>query len=747
MNGKQREKDTWVIASPQDCGGAPTEPYNRAGEETPAVTASTEHPMRIRALSFSYCPPSISIFLCALGPAAAEDAVLLDDGSSQRGQVIELGGNKIELGVQGGTRKIWKREIQKVTFDESRHSSTVETTDVVVKQGGHRMRGKVDLLDNGQKVQVTFPGGARAVLHRKDVIRIIRGGETVQEDASVYTVELAESVEKALESLEGPGSPSEKLLAAAGIFAIDRVRRDLARAEPGSPREKSLRRLDRLYRLKQVVPDAIEDAEGRVYEIFTDGSAKEKCDLFLLVFPRHVDESVPLASFLAKDPDEDAVVRAWSIDFLRRMQRNRELVEIYGASTGAEQLAAAIALARNRVFYGMPTLIEALELDSVDMRKLAARQIRDVAEQDFGYRADGAPLARKEAVARIRGWWQENEEAFREMAENVLRKNTADTPERKAALQLWREAAIALEDKQDLKGCEEFLRKATLMDPTFTQAHVRLASLLYGELGRPAEALRLLEDLKARRTADLTSEERQWIYLHLANAARLEGDHEKASSAYAQCRLIAPDNVDAIIGAADIDYFQATGKEGLQPEVRQQYLKAALASYTAAAEVLERTGGNLSTLRFEDIPDSVQPAFDRRDYNRSVVELRRSLRVRRYEALFKSAKTRSLLGDAREAMLILRRAAVDLGLEPTDRSKKLEAEVRCFLGLLYEGAGENLLALKEYRKVIRDIDPSNEACKKAVDRLKRTAGVADVPESETPPRSGDSPRKPGSRKE
>ena len=703
--------------------------------------------MRIRALSFSFCPPSLLVSICALAPVVAEDVVLLEDGSTHRGQVVELGGNKIELAVQGGTRKIWKKEIRKVTFDETRRSSTVESTDVVVKQGGHRLRGKVDLLDNGQKVQVTFPGGARAVLPRKDVIRIIRGGETVEEGASVYTAELSESIEKTLESLEGPRSASEKLLAAAGIFAIDPVRKELAAAEPGSPREKSLRRLDRLYRLKQIVPDAVEDAEGRVYEIFTDGSAKEKCDLFLLVFPRHVEESVPLASFLARDPDEDPVVRAWSIDFLRRMQRNRELVEIYGASTGPEQLAAAIALARNRIFYGMPTLIEALELDSVDMRKLAARQIRDVAEQDFGYRADGAPLARKEAVARIRAWWQESEEAFREMAENVLRKNTADTPERKAALQLWREAAIALEEKQDLKTCEEFLRKATLMDPTFTQAHVRLASLLYGELRRPAEALRLLEDLKARRTADLTVEERQWIYLHLANAARLEGDHEKAASAYAQCRLIAPENVDAIMGAADIDYLHATGKDGVQPEARQQYLKAALASYEAAAEVLQRKGGDLSTLRFEDIPQGAEPPFDRREYNRSVVELRRALRIRRYEALLQAAKARSLLGDAREAMLILRRAAADLGLEPTDRSKKLEAEVRSFLGLLYEGAGENLLALKEYRKVIRDIDPANEACKKAVDRLRRTAGVVEAPDSGTPQRSGDSPRKQGSRKE
>ena len=213
-----------------------------------------------------------------------------------------------------------------------------------------------------------------------------------------------------------------------------------------------------------------------------------------------------------------------------------------------------------------------------------------------------------------------------------------------------------------------------------------------------------------------------------------------------RCRLIAPDNVDAILGAADIDYLHATGKDELEPGGRQQYLKAALASYEAAAEVLERTGGGLSTLRFEDIPDGVQPPYDRREYNRSVVELRRSLRIRRFEALLQAAKTRSLLGDAREAMLILRRAASELGLEPTDRSKKLEAEVRSFLGLLYEGAGENLLALREYRKVIRDIDPNHEACKKAVDRLKRTAGVAEAPDSGASRGSGESPRKPASRK-
>jgi hypothetical protein len=679
--------------------------------------------------------------------ASAQDVVVLEDGSTHRGEVVELGGNKIELSVQGGTRKIWKGEIEKVTFDAARRRSSVETTDVVIKQGGHRMRGKVDLLDGGQKVAVTFSGGARAVLPRKDVIRIIRGGETVTEDSSVYTVELAESIEKAFEDLDEaePGSAPEKLLASAGIFAIDRVRAELPRASPGSPREKALRRLDRLYRLKEVVPDAIEDAEGRVYEILADAGAKEKCDLLLLLFPRHVEESVPLASFLAKDPDEDPIVRAWAVDFLRRMQRNRDLVEIYGASTGAVQLATAIALAKNRIFYGMPTLVEALELESPDMRKLALRQIQDIAGNDFGYRADGAPQARKEAVARIRAWWQENEDSFREMAENVLRKNTANTPERKAAIQLWKEAAVVLDQKQDLAACEELLRKSTLMDPTFTQAHVRLASLLYGELRRPAEALRLLEDLKARRTTDLTNDERQWIYLHLANAARLEGDLERAASAYAQCRIIAPENVEAIIGAGDIDYGQATVKEGLDPQTRQQYLKAALASYEAAASILERKGGDLSTLRFEDIPENAQPSFDRREYNRTVVELRKNLRIRRYQALLQAAKTRSLLGDRKEALLILRRAAADLALDPTDASKKLEAEIRSFLGLLYEGAAENLLALREYRKVIRDLDPNNEACRKAVERLKKNVNDSEPQESGAAARTGGSPRKAGSR--
>jgi len=402
------------------------------------------------------------------------------------------------------------------------------------------------------------------------------------------------------------------------------------------------------------------------------------------------------------------------------MQKNWQLLDVYRRSTGQVQLAAAIALGKNRILLGIPTLIEALDFDSIEIREVAGKQLRDLTGQDFIFRADGAPQARKEAIQKWQAWWQGNAERLTLIAESTLRSDKKDTPERKAAMELWRHAGASI-DSNDMKGAEQLLRQSMQMDPGFYQAQVTLAVLLYTGLEKPEEAVKLLEDARTRLASQLVPEERQWIHLHLAHALRITGEIDRAAASYEQTRLLAPDNVQAWLGLAELKLVQAMNGQAGKPEDRQKLLQSALEAAKTADSLLEKLEAGLTALRFEEIPAGVELPFDRREYNRSVMDLRKRFRGKQQQLHFTAAKAKCLLGDKKEGILDLRRAIDDLAVDAPKDSKKLEADMRTFLGTLYEEMGQPLLALKEYRKVLKDVDPQHEESKRGIERLKRHA--------------------------
>jgi hypothetical protein len=181
------------------------------------------------------------------------------------------------------------------------------------------------------------------VYARKDIARIIRKGDSIQADSSVFTVELSAAMDLAFDKLRSaPDADMEAYLKRCGILAIDRVRAALASLPQDSPARPALSRIDHVYRLKETVAAEIEDAEPKVYDILSSGTTEQRCDLLLFIFPRFVEESVPLAEFLALDTNMEPTIRSWSVDFLRRLQKNRELLRVYKLSSGQGQLAAAV---------------------------------------------------------------------------------------------------------------------------------------------------------------------------------------------------------------------------------------------------------------------------------------------------------------------------------------------------------------------------------------------------------------------
>src|SRR4030095_5093413 len=156
-----------------------------------------------RHVAFVFACTQLSLLA---GAAKGEDVVKLRDGSTRTGEVMEIGGNSIDLAVKGGASRILKRDIESVVFDEKRALTLEEASDGIVRQGGHIVRGKVELIDGGTKVQGTLPHG-KATYDRKDVVRILRSGELTERGSTVYTAELGKNVSESIAKL---GSAKEK---------------------------------------------------------------------------------------------------------------------------------------------------------------------------------------------------------------------------------------------------------------------------------------------------------------------------------------------------------------------------------------------------------------------------------------------------------------------------------------------------------------------------------------------------------
>jgi tetratricopeptide (TPR) repeat protein len=402
------------------------------------------------------------------------------------------------------------------------------------------------------------------------------------------------------------------------------------------------------------------------------------------------------------------------------MEKNRELLEIYRRSTGQGQVAAAVAMGKNGILIGVPALIDVLELESAPLREMAYKFLREMTGQAIPFRADGAPAPRREAVERWREWWQANEAAIVKKTEAMLRERTVDSPEREKALKLWKEASAPLAAGK-LANAENLLRQAAATDGTFFPAQLNLAVALYSQPGKTAEAIRLLEDLKSRQIGGVSFQDQGWIYLYLGHARRHSGELARAYEAYQQCLSRQPSNLQALVDAGEVAHELGAQGKDLRPEERKDWLRKAARCYRDALQLIEKAGDQLVALRAEDMPAAEALPFDRRAHNRSVLDVRRRMRQRRVELQFSLAKIEAMSGEKQAAMLTLNGAIGNAAQEEGEPWRKLQGQMRTYLGLLYEEAGEPLAALRQFRQVLQDLDPEQEDCKRGVERLRRKA--------------------------
>ena len=663
----------------------------------------------------------------------ADDVVVLKDQTQLNGKLRDAGGVWVELITPSGGRKLLKREIERVEFDKTRRAATVVDRDFVVRKDQHKIYGAVELLLGGEQVRVTLPSGSRVTLPRKDVLRIVRKGDTFGQEEGVYTVEFAEKLEATFAQLatesEGERQSAERQLVAFGVLAIEEVNERLEKATTDSMRE-SLSRVVRSYRLREAVAPIIEANARGLYEILEASSSsvgaemsEAKKNLLLFVFPKYTAEAVPLAGFLALDTRQEGSVRAWCIEFLRRLQENRELVGIYKRSVGQVQLAAAIALGKNQILIGVPTLFEALGMEDLTIRELAATSLREITGRQFRFRSGGAPAARREAIQLWEAWWEKNQERFVLAAEKLLRADGGDTEERVVARKFWKEASVLIAENRPQEALL-LLRRSVETDPNFFSGQLSLAVLLYARLEQPREALVVLEGLVNRQVPGVSYVDQGWGFLHLGHARRLAGDLDGALQAYAGCTTRQPKNAHALLAAAETELRIADHGEGLTPDERRSRLQKIREDLRAGLGLLEETGSRLIPLSADDLPLAEALPFDRREHNRAVFDVRRSYRMDRAMAAFTLAKVESRMGKGAEASRDLANMLREVALEEGEEWRQLELQMRTFLGILYEGSNRPSLALREFRTVLQNLDPKDVICQRGIRRLRSRSRAA-----------------------
>lgn len=654
------------------------------------------------------------------------DTVELKDGTFLRGKIVEPGGNVVNLELMAGSRPILKKEILRVTFARERRAAEKPSEDMVVLPSGKKLYGTVKNLEGG-KIEIKLSNRTTLTFDRREVKVVLRD-EIYASPTRYYSQELEESINKALEDLatddEEGRQRATSFLTDCGIFAIERVEKARGEfTEKSSPVAAALAQVSRNYRLGELVTDEMQEVAPEIYEILTTGTVEKKQSLLKALLPAFADQAVDLVVYLVKEPWEDPNIRSFCLEFLRRMQKNRAILKLYNESDLLKdqqlKLVTAVALVRNRVFVALPTLIEGLTLQSEELRLLAAKTLRESTEQDLGFRASGAPAARAAAVAQWRRWWSENRTDLEAVSRAILQRGGAETPERGVATELWRRAHEVWKQK-NVELAEQLLREALSTDPMFVKAGISLAVILYTERNKLSEASQVLQDLVQRMLPVASASDKSWICLELGHVRRLQRRYEQALQAYNECIAVTPKRIPAILGAAECSWLLATHGEALTGSDRRDHLEAALEALQSARKLLEANMRDLLALRTSDLPILESLPFEPRAYNRTVLEVRSSYESELIRVFIKTARVRALLGDRKEAVLALQDALANISLSPRlAEAKELEVEVRSYLGVNYETLGKSALALREYQKVVRDLDPKNETCLRGLERLKR----------------------------
>lgn len=552
------------------------------------------------------------------GESDAQVRIRMLDGKIFEGRFYDLGDEYLELSRRMGTKLILKRDVlgwSSEGFDEKDEGGVL-----LVLESGNEVGGEVS-FDTGTREWVVKIKLGSARYKDSEVTRTIQPDGTTSDDRFTIRKNFQSRLSKAVDGIRN-GDPLTKkdsieYLRSAGFFASKFLGEELEKEF-----HPDLRMLQLEQSFRMALPSGVSKSHPGFLEALTTGEPRDQVALLREVLLENGTDLYPLLGLLLLDNAQSSEVRSFSIDILQRTHSISELVKAWQVSVGQAQLALAIALGENGIYIGFSTLLEALELEEVGARSLAAAKLTEYTGETFGYEAEGPSDQRQQAIARWKEWWESHRAKIESVTVAAMEGRT-DTIERRRSSDLWKKGLIALEDNR-VDTAERFYEEAILADPSAMGPYVSLGELLYQQKSDFDKALESFSKALGRKpgSGDLVNE--RACYYHIGKIYSLAFDLEKARGAFSKAVKLDPNYSVAWYDLGQIQYDEALLNSGERND-RKKMLLEARETFDRGLTALKRYREGLVVVDRTNLPFDSQLPFSTRDHNKSLREIRQRI--------------------------------------------------------------------------------------------------------------------------
>jgi tetratricopeptide (TPR) repeat protein len=686
--------------------------------------------------------PEEKAALKALESAKEEEAqldeVVLSDGTRIRGRVVDPGGPAIKvIRESGGTRgyvSILKRDIRELRL-RSDPGAGVLREDVVYLTGGQELHGRAEISKDGQTVSVTITkeGEEQTVTFpRAEVIRIERAAN--REKSSGLKDSLSETIDKRLAELalsdEKASKAAADKLISLGVFAIGYLRERLPKLEGRAAEEVA--RILRINEIKSYISaDAMKafnkPGEKNIYERLTSSDEEAKLKTLRELDLIEEGEIAPLLCYLARQKKEGAKVRGYCLHRLAQTEHNRDLLSLMTEDDGWLRLAAALHLADNGIYAGVPHFLAALGMSDEKFRKVAVEKLRLASGENFGFDPAGPEKERVAAVKKWEEWWNKNSDRLLRQAMKMVSSKQIPDDDRSFS-RIYRrraeEAWAAGKFEQALGSFE----KSIELDPSNLTARLSKAIMLYTELAKNKEAMGELKTILRRYSDELVPMIRKQALYHAAMISLSEGNWRDAIHNLQNAIGLDERYMDGYIALGKTYYIQAVTDEMISRERLSLLPKSERAEFEQLRkEVIGKSVRSLvigrSLLDKQVTMYSNKEFLQKRREEETKIEQRRGEKAGGPSQAEQESAIRKALSDRKAQVCDMLADSYGLQLEWAKAASCLDEAVRlspknssyaCKLGSARAAAGDSKGARAAFEKCL-ELDPGN---KKAVEGLK-----------------------------
>lgn len=645
-------------------------------------------------------------FFLTASPVFAETTTLvLRDGRVWEGRVFDLGGAGLEVTRRGGRRTVSKVEVERWAWSAGEApEDEKELPWLMILLDGHELSGQIRYLEGRDEWAVDLANGTgEAKYPTASVVRVVQPSGIGSDESFTprrdFDRRLARAIDDVLSDEIGRNKSGTEFIRRAVYFAIPKIEKILNGGPKGAarPSDAALRRLELLIipeRIRIGLPLRLLNSIPNIVEILTSGKPQERVEALRTGFLETGADVYPLFVSVLLDTGQPAQVRGFIVDLLQRTHRVSELVAVYQEATGVAQFAVAVALADAGIYVGLPTLIESLRIEgvelvepgsgdrskTVDIRELAIRKLEEYTGERHGFSVDASGPEREVAVVRWEQWWLQHKDKADEILGFRL-ESALDNPIRDRANRLWREG-VSHWNERKVAVAKQLFQQAIEADPTCLGPLVCLGIVAYkgeGDLSGAKEWFR-----RALRRKSEPGEEQllRLAYSHLGQIALLDLDYEAAEGFYRQAINLDAQHADTWLDLGNAIYRQALTATEATVEARRTSFQRASRAYQDGLKKIQEFRGSLVFLTSANLPIGRDLPFKTRDHNRSLKDLRERLQRSEGDFLYRISRVELAIGNSEEALKWIKKA-IELPVV-TAEHHKLAARIYRRLGQTQE---------------------------------------------------------------